>query len=311
MSHKSGNLSLHYLHNNNAGGVCLAVSFSLTGNWFVLNKLKRGEPCSCTQLSKHSEATALAYSLYELVRDKLLSDADVQQKSKVSGVSCSLHNGNFTICVKTASSMSGIRKVLSIIEKNLTPKRLFPMYSANIKLLNGRPDRAEFSHCVNDMQKGLASLTCIIVGSVKLDKRKLEVVADAASSKAPSYADLKPTKKPASLELDANPTDYPTVKTSGMMASLVSDYIENVSNARTVVMDNSVVIHDMSWTSAKIKDKKKIVKWASSYDKVKDLSSALVYLALVNCETSADDAVLFAKKSVDGKVIAKAVEDAL
>ena len=95
MSHsvKVGNLSLTFVPNSKASCVCVTVGWSMKeGNWFVLNKLKRGVPCTCPDLAHGSEHTALAYTVFQLAESRLLGDAKAQQTSKASGVSCGFQN---------------------------------------------------------------------------------------------------------------------------------------------------------------------------------------------------------------------------
>lgn len=310
---KKGNLHVQFIPNAKAGGVCISVGFaSPNSNWFVLNKLKRGEPCGCPSLSHGSEDTALAYAIYQNVCDKLLSDIKAQQASKVSGIACNLQNGEFTIYVKAAGNVSGIRKVLSVVEQSLTPDKLYQAYSANIKLLNASPHREEFNACVNDMHKHLKNIVAVVIGKVNMDKEKLTDIVDKATAKFNAGHALSPAKKPESLSFAKHNTDYPVIKSKGMMATVVADYITSATHERAVVKDGSVIVYKLEWTSKNINDAHRIDNWANAkFGKSQELKSALVYLACVNAEINPSAVVSFMKESIDVKKLALSVKEAL
>lgn len=310
---KSGNLNLHFVQNNKAGGVCLQVGWKCPdGNWFVLNKLKRGEPCGCPALSHGSETTALAYSVFQYINNKLAGDAKSQEASKVSGVSCGLQNGEFFICVKPAGSMSGIRKALMVVEQNLAPEKMYPLYAANIKLLNGTSHREEFNECANAMRESMKSQVCLLTGKVKLDSAKLKAIVEKAAGKYSTGTKVGPIKKPASLVLANHGSDFPTVKAKGMNAALVSDFIDYATHERTAINSGDVLVYRENWTKPKGLNAKKVDTWCNArFGKLSDATSALVYLSCMKCEIDPSSAIAFSKTKATASSIAMAIKDAL
>jgi len=184
MDAKSGNLHLHLVPYAKAACLQVMIGFKVKNiNWFVLNKLKRGEPCGCPSLAHGSEATSLAFSLYKYIIAKLNISAGIQEKSKAVNIQCFTQNEMFFITLQTLNNGSALRKVLSLVEKNLEPEKLFPYYKACIKLLNGSASREEFISVANEMNESLSKVVCLVSGKINLDQAKLKMIVEAAAGK--------------------------------------------------------------------------------------------------------------------------------
>ena len=68
MYEKKGSVSAFLVDDKSLPYASVVVSFKSQCNWFVLQKLMRGQPCSCIELAFASENTAVAYSIYEVIR---------------------------------------------------------------------------------------------------------------------------------------------------------------------------------------------------------------------------------------------------
>ncbi len=309
---KAGNLNLTFVPNAKASCVCVTVGWSMKeGNWFVLNKLARGVPCTCPELAHGSEHTSLAYSVFQHVREKLLGDAKAQQATKASSVSCGLQNDEFFICVKTIGTVSAVRKVLSVLEQSLVPSRLYLNYVANIKLLNGKPTREEFMFCANDLAKSMKSLECLVIGKAKFDKEKLALIVGSASGKF-AAEEVKGGSKPASLSAKPGESEYPTIKCdSPMSAILAADFLGNVSYESIDINSKTIIVYRENWKQPKNLDKKKVEKWIMQrYGKLADLGSSLTYLAVSQCMINPSDAISFVKGSVTLQTVANLTKSA-
>ncbi len=311
LSVKEGNLNITFVPNAKASCVCVSVGWELKeGNWFVLEKLKRGIPCSCPELSHGSEHTSLAYTVYQLVESKMLGDAKAQQATKANAVSCGLQNDEFFICIKTVGTVSAVRKVLSVLEQCLVPAKLFPGYAANIKILNGKPTREEFTYCASNLYKSMQSLSCIVVGKAKFDKTKLALIASAAKKFA--GADVKGGTKPESLSRKANDSEFPSIKCkSGMDAILVANFLRNALHEKIRVCNSDVLVYKEKWSPPKSLDKSKVEKWVmAKYGKLADLGSSLVLLAVSYCDINPSEAIAFSKQNVTASSVASAIKAA-
>lgn len=309
LSSKSGNLSVTFIPNQKASCVCVVVGWKVPDcNWFVLRKLKRGEPCGCVEVAHGTEITTLSYAVAQLIDMKLMGDAKAQQVAKTSGVSCDIQNGEFFVCVKTAGTGTAIRKVLSVIEQCLIPERLYPLYQNSLKLINAKPSREEANHCAAELRDSMKNLTCLIVGKAKLDKAKLDLITESAASKYSEMKDVGTKVKPASLSKPAGKTDFPSLKAKGMAAVLVADFM-NVLREKVSINSDEVIIYREKWDK-KI-DKKKIDSWVNArYGKLVGLGPALVFLASSNCEINPTEAIAFSKKDVTSKLVAEMIKSA-
>ncbi len=302
---KVGNLDLHFVPNAKATCVCVVVGWTMKeGNWFVLNKLKRGFPCSCPELSYGSEHMSLAYGVYQLAQSKLLGDAKAQQTSKAASVSCGYQNDEFFICVRTIGTLSAVRKVLSVLEQCMIPDRLYPAYASNIKLLNSKPSRDEFAYCVTTITKSMQSLKCLVIGKAKFDDQKLALIAESASAKF-SAASSEAGTKPYSLAKSRGESEFPTVKAKSPMAAIVTaDFLHSALYERIDVNSQTVIVYNEKWSKPKSLDKTKVKKWVTQkYGKLADLESSLVFLAVSKCELDPSSGIEFTKKSATASTI--------
>lgn len=312
LSAKKGRLDLTFIPNVKASSVSVLMGWKLPSvNWFVLDKLKRGQPCGCPDLSHGSEITTCAYSVYQYAHSKLMGDAKAQQSSKAAYVGCGFHNDEFFICVKTAGTFSAIRKVVSELMKSLTPEKLYPVYSANIRILNGKPDRSEFNYCANEIRKSMNDITCLVIGKAKLDKGKVQAICDKGTEKYNDGKAAEPSVKPSSLSKEKGKSSFPTLKSKGMGAPLVADFIESNSHERAIPTSGMILVYNEKWSAPKSLDKKKIDNWVKQkYGKLTDLGSSLLFLAVSECNINPTDGIVFAKKDVKSSDVANMIKEA-
>ena len=308
MEVKTKNLKVVFCQNKKANAVCLMVGWAApTANWFVLNKLKHDEPCRCPILAHGSECTALCYAMMQNVKKNLIGDVKAQQATKVSGVGCNLQNGEFYITICCQGTLSSIRKALTVTMASLVPEKLYPQYSMNIKHLNGHPHREEFAHCVNALS--LDKICVQINGKANLDDAKLKLIAETAEGKLTQPIKQPKAEKPASLKETLGKSDYPTLKAKGMAAVLLADFLE--SQKQTVAVANSaVIVYNEKFDPKKI-NKAAVDRWAAKFSKIKDLSSALAYLACTKGRLNPADAHSASKAKTTAAQCATMVKAAL
>jgi hypothetical protein len=303
LTSNKGILNISFSQNNSVGGVALSVGWKVPHiNYFVLLKLLRGDPCSCTNLAHGSEITALCYTLYLHIHDKLMGDAKIQNFTKVSKVSCGIQNGEFFICVLCAPNFSGVRKVMSTILKNLRPETLHSGYAYHIKVLNSKPSRDEYDHCVNELHSAFKHTMSIIIGKIKLDKEKMSILADLEQKYAPYTGDKGST--PDSLKETMHDTSYPTLKAPGGDAIVVSDYLKKYIEEHLSIHDGKVLVHKDNWNlPSKLADKERMAHWAKQFEKVENYASSVAYNALLCCSLNPSDAISFVKADIKAKDI--------
>lgn len=310
LSESAGNLSLSFQPTK--AGLCLAIGWKCHANWFVLNKLKKGEPCQCPTLAYGSECTALCYSLYELISAKLMGDAKAQEASKVLSVDCNCNSTEFFLTIHCGPSMSILRKVLSVTMKFLQPEKLFPAYKENLKILNGKPQRDEFDYSAKELRASLdAGVHVAAFGKVNLDSEKMKKIVDAASAKYTKPAKALPAgKKPDSLSVQPGESQYPVIKVpNAALGSALVNFFASV-HERAVVGPHGVIVYKCRWAPSALLVKR-LHGWAGPrFGKMKDVAPALAYLACTS-GNAGPSVVAAAKKKMSPAEMEKALADAL
>ena len=305
----SGGVSLSYFASPKAGGVCIAIGWKCPSlNWFVLNKLKRAEQCSCPTLAPGSEMTAVAYSVYLNIYDKLMRDPKATQDSKVAGVSCNYQNGEFFVCIRSGSTFSGIRKALVLTAKALTPTKLYQTYASCIRLLNGKPSRDEFDHCSGVISGHVQSLNCVVVGKVKIADDNLKVLVETVAAAIPDS--VKPSgSKPESGEPSAE-TSYPTVPAKGVAAVLVADFVLSMIPDPVTVHSDVVIVKKLGWKAPKV-ESDKIERWTNSrFGKLENIPVATAFAGLATCQMNPELAAKVGSGSLTVKDIVGHIKEA-
>ena len=114
MEKKEGYIRIYLVNDKSLPNASITLGFKYACNWFVLQKLKRGQPCSCLELAYASENTCIAYSIYEMIKEKLMGSPLEQSKSKISTMDCNYQNGEFIITFNCLNNISVVRKILTI-----------------------------------------------------------------------------------------------------------------------------------------------------------------------------------------------------
>lgn len=253
---------------------------------YCLQQLKTNQVCGREAVYDGAEGAALAFALYETIRDKFIGSPLEMARSRVSRVECNSLNGKFLITYNTQGSVSMLRKTAGLILGLLQPSKLFSRYAENMKLLGGKVDRTHFNHQSNLMCDAIKkSIKFVAVGKIKLDKPKLNELLGKIVGKQPKLElmSAKDTSKPTKRE--SYQIEYPVVKANGVDAVVVADYVRSKSGGMGVcVFDEGVVIFNQSWktkqTSLKKSDRiKDYVR--QKYEKLgDDFYCVLAYLAV-------------------------------
>ena len=298
---KSGNLSLNLLSFAKAPSAQISVGFSIEGlNWFVLNKLIRGDPCSCPSLAYGSEVTSLCFSIFKMVEFQLISNPKLQNASKVSRVNCNAQNGMFFITIETQNNGSAMRKVLSVVMKSLVPERMFKIFSGNIRLLNGTPDRSHFNYVVNMVRESLKDVTVLVIGKFPptLDKEKVKEFADSIQNKFNSeFKKLGDAKKPESMDIEMGVTEFPTLTSKGINAVFIAQFLRFMHpEIRIDVHSDEIIIRNLRWKANDSAMEKSAKLYCSKFANVNDLKMVCIYGVVCKVECDPQTIIKFAEK---------------
>lgn len=300
-----------YYQNKASGNVI--VGLKVPGcNWYVLNKLIKGEPCNCPGLADGSELTAAMFVLYKNIQDKLMGTPTAIAASSVAiEPKCNYQNGEFLISFITQNNKSKIRKSLGLVMAALG-NISYSDYSFNIRLLNGTPKRDEYFWCVNNISAALSkanAINAIISGNLgskpgldeltKVVKGKLKLLEKQKGNGS------KPTSVPRTE------TSYPTLKASGFNVIFVQDYINSRIPVSTSIHDNKVIVYIENFTPAQ-KNALKKADTVEKYVKGKITKKAnykdmLIHYTIANCITSTANINAFHKSKPTNATIKAAI----
>jgi hypothetical protein len=245
-----GNVGLTIVTSKWAPAAAVTVSFPAPDlNWFVLQKLIPERPCGCSTLASYSEYTALIYSMFDDVRDRLIGTPDAQLKSKVASITCGFNNGEFIISYVCQNSITGIRKSLGILISRLSPQKQYPRYQKYIKLLGGTPKRDEFMHCAKRIASKL-SVSAFVVAKLNTTKEKELAMLSIIAGKVPNTDGIDAGTKPASEDAPRGATDFPEIKTTGSSSFFVLDFLDSI-NILALATGKSVIVFNKQWKAPK------------------------------------------------------------
>jgi hypothetical protein len=258
------------------------------------------------------EEAALGYSIYLAVRQVLCGDPLAVSKSKVADVVCVMSNGMLGINWKVKGTGSAIRKSIGLALKNIDPFRMFPIYSRCIKHLGGSVDKDVFMYVAEAAAKSIkSSLLVGVVGSVKIDKTKLDDMVDILSKKH-EVSSAKGTKTKPSGHTACDHSEFVEIKVSGWQSYVLNEYIRNKVRGLVPSMCDKYLllqIKPTQWDTLAKKLKSGVKDFAASkYSKLKDeLPPVFGYQALSNGSLCASDV----KSAISNKLSSTAIESAI
>uniref|UniRef100_A0A6C0BDL3 Uncharacterized protein n=1 Tax=viral metagenome TaxID=1070528 RepID=A0A6C0BDL3_9ZZZZ len=282
---KSG-IDLNFQQNPRAGSACISVGFSVKGlNWFVLNKLLTGVPCSCPSLSYGSEITSVCYAICVAVNTKLQSNPKFSNLNKVfTTATCNIQNDMFFINVNTQHNFNAIKRVIGVIFGAMKQSEShYREYATCLSTLNSKPSRDHFNYAVDVVRSGLAKLYVLIIAKLpsSVDKAKLGILMDmmVASHAQFSHEKLKPSAEPESMKTHVNPTQCPNVKAGGIYTFLLMLFLRSKLPGMRVSANTDEVIVYTDTFNHKHMDKA-VSTWCKRLVNVPDLHVAFATMGL-------------------------------
>lgn len=230
--------------------VCMCIPLTDI-NEQALRKLLCNCACSDSLCDGYPES-AIAFSLYEMIRDKFVSSALEVSKSKVSNISCCAIDNMLCIKWNCQGTGSSLRKTCGIAVSCLQPQRMFSKFSDNIKFLTGKGAHKEhFFYVAKKLSDAIKKgIHFSAVGRINIDIPKLKDICSVIENKFPTLENIEKGEKPVCEKNETN--NYPMIKSSGLASACVADYIRSNSNGMGVqVVKNGVLIYNTSWESKK------------------------------------------------------------
>lgn len=317
MQIKEKQITLVVSESKKVSDIIVAVTIPFAGiSSGCLKRLKFNYTDS-TELVDGSESAAIAFALFETVRDKLTGSGLEIFKNKISNITCYSLDNSFTITWNTQGTGTSLRKTVGIMLSCLNTSKLFTKYSENIKFLsNSGGKKEQFNGLSKKFIESIKkSIDVTAVGKINMVMAKLKDIGDALVSKLPemdiaSVKDIAPLPKHAVVAS----VPYPVILSKGIETAIVADYIRNTSNGMAVdITDEGVVIYnyDFEIKHRQIKDAARIKDYIhKKYKKLEDkeeLSAIFAYFSLAQGFVTATTA----KKLVATKLKASELRDLL
>lgn len=273
MEYKNKNIKISLVQTKKVADIAVCISISLPD---IAECCIKKLSCNCVEengLMKGSEKAALAYALFETVRDKLVGSALEVSKTRVGNIACFTNGNTFNIRFNTQGTSTNLRKACGLAIACFHPEKLFSKYSENIRFLSGKPgQKQEFNYFAKEMVASIKSgINIVVSGKINIDKNKLKDVGDVISNKLPPSESIKDTKAP-DTKSTSEESEYPVIKCSGISLVGLADYVRNNSNGISVqITKKGLIVYNTTSKLEQLKDKRRISDYISKkYDRLGD-----------------------------------------
>ena len=290
---KEKNITLDFGITKKVADIIVAISIPFKG---ICNGCFKRLKANCTgdnTLMKGAEEAALAYAMFETIRDKLSGSILEISKTKASEVNCVSIDGNLVITYHTQGTKTALIKTAGMTLSTMNPMKLFSKYSENMKFLSGKGgSKEEFNFVAKKLAEGINKsvyITC--VGRINITHEKIKESMSTLLKKLPDIdmPGAKETEAPGKRETVKEEKPYPVIKATGLSSAVLSDYIMNNGAGISVgIIDEGVVIYNHGWESKhkQLKDKDRITgyiqKKYKKLDDIGELNTVFAYLSLCN-----------------------------
>jgi hypothetical protein len=305
MEVKDSNMCITYNQSKVAPSAAVSISIQAPDiNWFVFKKLVAERPCMCSTLSAYSEYTALLYSMFDDIRDRLIGTPEAQVKSKVNTITCSVSGGCLVISYTTQSSLTAIRKSLGLAISRMAPHKVYPRYSKYMRMLGGTPKRDEFMNCAKRISAKLHPKV-YVVAKAKITSEKLKALHSVVSKKTPDTSGIAAGTRPESEKNDRGHSDFLEIKVKGADLMFCADYLA-ANNTPFAAANNMLIVYAKKLPN--LKDAA-VKRYAEKHIKLKDkLKPALAYSATSSAALAYDDIVELVESNVTVASISSAIK---
>lgn len=230
--------------------ICVVMDIPLKVSWCTLNCLKSNDSLEGVSPG-HVEKTALAYAVFECIREKLAGSPLETSKSKISSIRCSSTNKCFLVGWNSQGSLSVMRKNCAIALSCLAPHKLYSKYADNMKVLGVPADKGAFNSAVAEMAKAIKNrVSFVVVGRIKIDNESLGKAMDVIIKKLPEQKVPAASQQKPMLSGEATDSPYPSMDVTGAAGYLTADYINSKANGMAAAFTGSkVIVYSRSWES--------------------------------------------------------------
>lgn len=282
-SAKAGPLDASVIPTRIANGVCVSIGIVADVDGWVLKSLKDGSPLYS---SSHVDSTCVLYTMYELVKNKLMGSTTDAIKNKINAVNCGAVGGEFVISIIGVPNGSSVRKALGITLKNISPHKLYAKYTSNIRLVGEKPDKDAFLAAASKILDQLKSkISIVIMGKIKLDKAKLEEILEKVQKKL-ALGDVE--GKGAKRQSKAETKDLSSMSSvnapKGIACVLLKEFLESSLGPVELVDGKLWLPSRLESKAHAMADEGRVTAHVKKLMKLKkDATPAALYVAALEC----------------------------
>lgn len=319
MDHKSGDIHFSASPTKLAKSAAVMVGFEFgSGCYFTLKGLECGN-CAC---SKAPYSSALMYAVFRAVQARITQTYADELNSQITNLECNYQNGEFSISAQCPGTVSGIRKAISGILKNLKPAAIYPAYKDAVKQLSESceekltTDRKIFNHLSNEMCKNInKGLNVLISGRANMTKEKFGLLAEACAKKLSVIAPKLEKDELHDPKEKVESMGSCLAKCKGFDAIMVLRYLQSKMPGVNLYLVDNCIFGSAKYESMvkKLNNSDAITRHVGSkYVKFKeDLTAALVYLATVHHLVDIGTLRKFSKEKTTGASIVASIKACL
>ncbi len=259
-------------------------------NWFVLNKLRNNEKCTCPELANGSECTTLMWALFKNFESKCLVNMKMEKVSAVNCSSYDIQDSTFVISLVVNPSMTNVTKAIkNFIKSSFNLTKLYQTYAEGIILLNGKPNRDNFNHVASMCNNSLKKVHLIVSGKTDklLDDKCKELSKMASQLIGATIADTEKGSAPESDKRDRKPTDANSKKyKSNYEAAKVFNYLVS-KKGNVFKLNTDTIIDHTNKLNFDSLDMTKVNDWFKKvYVSYQDADNAIKTFMLSKCQIS-------------------------
>jgi hypothetical protein len=266
----------------NTPNAVLAIELPVSGCGFTLNNLKCG---SRNHFGIEFDTTLTMFAVANAIKSKLTGDPVKASKYKIANMCCNFFNKSFIMSFTTAPNPTALKKIASVVSKNLNPNKMGAKYSALVRAMGEVPDMNAFGNACKEINEAIGKMKISVSGRIKSDKVK-EALAKVPKPNIEKYTgasgkrtnDLKNTLSGDALH---RISDY-----TGIDVFIMKNYIEG--HGVKVANCGNVLFVDIAMAKKVNLDKDRVKKYYDSIKKNKDHVAMLKHQLLSECFATQD-----------------------
>jgi hypothetical protein len=263
----------------------VVMSFPYKASWDLLNSLSNGCYLSGQDSHPQAPATITLFCLAKLLEYKFSATALDCVRGKFAQVDVNTQRGTSIFTITTDPTFSAVRKVITVVSRNFTPAKLFPLYKKYAQLLGVKPEQDHFAHSVAELVKGAKTLQCFVTGTVRVPdggEKTLKGIIDEIKPDS-----LGTGKAPPNMKTDATPVTWDEFQVGSRLDTFLVQQLLKTMQVESHCRDGNLIpiTGSQKWETVKSKvDKGRIDRFVEQ--KLMKLKDKLAPAMRLMCASS-------------------------